>query len=124
MSIVTILECTRNPAMDPGPLSEIYKDLGDTAAEETICRALEDLAIRLTRLHDVRAIAGFDELARQSGRMAAVAQGIGLTEVAAAARHVGICARQRDGIALEATLSRLERGFDHAIGQVWDFRDF
>ncbi len=124
ISIVTVLECNRNPAMDPGPLSEIYKDLGDKGAEETICRALEDLAIRLNRLHDTRAISGFDEMTRQSNRLAAVAQGIGLTEVATAARHVATCARQKDGIALDATMFRLDRGFDLAISQVWDFRDF
>ena len=124
MSIVTVLQCNRNPAMDPGPLSEIYKDLGDKVAEETICRALEDIAIRLNRLQDIRAVAGFDELARQSNRLAAVALGIGLTEVSTAARHVATCAAQKDGVALEATLCRLERGFDLAISQVWDFRDF
>lgn len=124
MSIVTVLQCNRNPAMDPGPLSEIYKDLGDKVAEETICRALEDIAIRLNRLQDIRAVAGFHELSRQSHRLAAVALGIGLTEVATAARHVATCAMQHDAVALEATLSRLERGFDLAISQVWDFRDF
>ena len=124
MSIVTVLQCNRNPAMDPGPLSEIYKDLGDKVAEETICRALEDLAIRLNRLQDMRAVAGFEDLTRQAQRMAAVADGIGLTEVATAARHVATCAGQHDGVALEATLCRLERGFDLAISHVWDFRDF
>lgn len=123
MTTVTVLQCNRNPAMDPGPLSEIYKDLGDKVAEETICRALEDLAIRLNRLQDMRVTAGFAEMTRQSNRMAAVAQVIGLTEVATAARHVATCATQKDGVALEATLSRLERGFDLAISQVWDFRD-
>ena len=124
MNTVTVLQCNHNPSLDPGPLSEIYKDLGDKAAEETICRALEDLAIRLNRLQDIRAVAGFDELSRQSNRMAAVALGIGLTEVSTAARHVAVCATQKDGVALEATLCRLERGFDLAISQVWDFRDF
>jgi hypothetical protein len=124
MNTVTVLECNRSPLMDPAPLSEIYRDLGDKVAEETICRALEDLAIRLNRLQDIRAIAEFDELTRQANRMAAVAQGIGLTEVSIAARHVAVCAQQKNGVALEATLCRLERGFDLAISQVWDFRDF
>ena len=124
MSTVTVLQCIHNPALDPGPLVEIYKDLGDKVAEETICRALEDLAIRLSRLQELRAAAGFDNLARLAQRMAAVAEGIGLTEVATAARHVANCARQKDGVALEATICRLERGFDLAISQVWEFRDF
>ena len=124
MSTVTVLECNRNPAMDPVPLSEIYKDLGDKMAEETICRALEDIAIRLNRLQALREGAAFDELVKQANRLAAVAQGIGLTEVSVAARHVATCARQSDGVALEAVMSRLERGFDLAISQVWDFRDF
>ncbi|WP_386680219.1 hypothetical protein [Loktanella sp. R86503] len=124
MNTVTVLECNQNPLMDPAPLSEIYRDLGDKMAEETICRALEDLAIRLNRLQDMRAAAQYDELARQSNRLAAVAQGIGLTEVSTAARHVATCALQKSAVALEATMCRLERGFDLAITQVWDFRDF
>ena len=123
MNTVTILECNRIPTMDPAPLSEIYRDLGDKGAEETICRALEDLAIRLNRLQDFRAVSGFQEMSRQAKRLAAVAGGIGLTEVATAAKHVAVCAQQTDGVALEATLGRLERGFDLAIGQVWDVRD-
>lgn len=122
MNTVTVLECIRNPAIDPGPLALIYRDLGERAAEETICLALEDLAIRLNRLQDLRNIAGFADLARQSDRMAAIALGIGLTEVVTAARHVADCARQTDPVALEATLSRLERGFDLAISQIWDVR--
>ena len=124
MNSVIVLECIRNPALDPGPLNEMYADLGEKVAEETICRALEALAIRLNRLQDVRTVAGFDQMARQANRMAAIAMGSGLTEVATAARQVGTCANQNDGVALEATLSRLERGFDLAIGQVWEFRDF
>ncbi|SEN31955.1 hypothetical protein SAMN04488003_11339 [Loktanella fryxellensis] len=122
MNTVTVLECIRNPVIDPGPLSQIYRDLGERAAEETICQALEDLAIRLNRLQDLRSIAGFADLARQSDRMAVIALGIGLTEVVTAARHVADCARQTDSVALEATLSRLERGFDLAISQIWDIR--
>ncbi len=124
MTTVTVLECIRTSALDPGPLSEIYKDLGDKVAEETICRALEDLAIRLNRLHDLQACTQYADLVRQANRLAAVALGIGLTEVATAARHVGICARQGDQTALTATLARLDRGFDLAIAQIWDFRDF
>jgi hypothetical protein len=106
-------------------LSEIYRDLGDKGAEGTICRALADLAIRLNRLQDIRAIAGFDELSWQANRMAAVAQGFGLTEVSTTVRHVATCALQKkNGVALEAPLCRLERGFDLAIYHVWDFRDF
>ena len=124
MSIVTVLQCNRTAAMDPGPLSEIYRNLGDKVAEETICRALEDLALRLNGLQDMRNATNFRDLTRQAQRMAAVADGIGLTEVAVAARHVATCAGQQDGVALEATLCRLERGFDLAISQVWDLREF
>jgi len=45
-------------------------------------------------------------------------------EVARAARHVSNCADQGDGIALEATLARLERAYDLAISEIWDFRAF
>ncbi len=102
------------------PLSTIYAEMGPDVAEDTICRVLEDIARRLNDLQDQRRACQFEDLVRPALRLAAVARQIGLTEVSLAANHVSTSAEQGDPIALEATLQRLERGFDAAICKIWD----
>ena len=108
--------------MDPGPLTEIYARQGPDAAEQTVCRTLEDIALRLSRLFDLKAASAWSSMGEVARRTASVALQIGLIEVAQAARNVADCADQGDGIALEATLARLERSYDHALAEIWDFQ--
>ncbi|KQI68266.1 hypothetical protein AN189_10590 [Loktanella sp. 3ANDIMAR09] len=122
MTQVTVLECLLDCAIDHGLLHDLYARQGAARADRTIATALEDLARRLGIMRDGRDHGGFDDLPGQARRMATIAAQIGLTEVATAAGHVANSARQRDGIAVEATMARLERSFDLAIGQVWMLR--
>ncbi len=119
-SVVTVLPCDAPLRIDPTPLSEIYADKGPDAAEDTICRVLEDIAHRLNTLQSLRRACVFADLVRPAQRLAVVADQIGLTEISLSANHVATAAGQGDAVALEATLSRLERGFDSAISQIWD----
>lgn len=109
--------------LDPTPLADIYANKGEVAASETVCRALEDMAERLNRLVLSHARAENSELVGPASRIAAIADQIGLVEVAKSARSVATTADHNDTIALDATLSRLERSFDTAINQVWSFHD-
>jgi len=109
--------------LDPAPLADIYASKGEVAASETVCRSLEDMAERLNRLVLSHARAENCELVAPASRIAAISDQIGLIEVAKAARNVANSAEQNNDIALDATLSRLERCFDVAINQVWSFHD-
>lgn len=117
---ITVLRCASALRIDPDPLSVIYADLGAEAAEDTICRVLEDIALRLNALQDLRRACQFSDMVSPAQRVSVVARHIGLMEVTIAADHVARTAEQGDGVALEATLSRLERGFDIAISEIWD----
>lgn len=119
--VVTVLNCPASLRLDPEPLVQIFADQGEVAAEETVCRALEDLARRINDLQSPRERSAFDEIGKPVHRIAAIAGQIGLIEVSIAAESVAQAAKQKDGIALEATMARLERGFDSAISQVWNF---
>lgn len=120
---VTVLHCPEQISLDPIPLARIFAQKGEAEAEEMVCRALEDVAQRLDQLQDARADCAFHKIAKPARRIAAIATQIGLIEVALAAGHVAACAGSLDGVALGATMSRLERGFDSAVSQVWNFRD-
>ena len=109
--------------LDPTPLADIYAGKGEVAASETVCRALEDIADRLNRLVLSHARAEHCELVAPASRIAAIADQIGLVEVAKSARSVADTAERGNAISLDATLCRLERCFDVAINQVWTFHD-
>ncbi len=119
--VVTVLECPSRLDIDTAPLEELFAGKGELAAEDTVCRILEDISARLSAMQGARQRAAFDELPQPAERIAAIADQIGLIEVARAARHLATASRQRNGIAMEATMTRLERGFDAAVAQVWNF---
>lgn len=108
---------------DPAPVRRIYAHKDRPAAEDLICRCLEDIAHCLDELQAGLGGSRFDRMVRPARRIALIAQHLGLCEVAVSARHVRNCLHQNDGIAIEATLARLERGFDLAVNAVWSLRD-
>ena len=101
---------------------QIFAEQGEFAAEETVCRALEDLARRINALKNPQENAEFDNLSVRAKRISAIAGQIGLVEVAVAAEGLAQASGQSNGVAVEATMARLERGYDTAISQVWNFR--
>ena len=117
---ISVLNCSPSIQIDPQPLTSLFVDLGADRAEEAIYRALEDIARRLNELHAARCRCEFADMIRPARRLSGVADQIGLTEVAAASGHVATTAEQGDAIALEATLSRLERAYDGALSRIWD----
>ncbi|MCK0121235.1 hypothetical protein MWU61_11845 [Loktanella sp. F6476L] len=110
--------------MDTAPLRTLFAALPDHEAEDIVCRALEDIAAKLDYLQNGRTTGAFSEISAPAKRLAAVAEQIGLTEVALVARHTSNAAEMQCGVALGATLARLERAFDAAVSHVWDFRHY
>lgn len=119
---VVVLRCVDLLHFDPAALNEIFAQKGADEAEEVVCRVLEDIAMRLDTLQQGRDSGHFDQMFKPARRIGLIAGQIGLVEVAASAGHVVTCLEQADGVALEATLARLERGFDIAVSEVWNYR--
>ncbi|WP_133122562.1 hypothetical protein [Yoonia maricola] len=120
---VVVLSCPHQMHFDPAPLSRLFAERDTHEAEEIVCRMLEDIAMRLDMLQRGLAENTFDTMERPARRIGAIADQMGLTEVAIAVGHVLTCLAQQDGIGLDATMARLERGFDVAVSEVWGFRD-
>lgn len=109
--------------LDPDRLGALYAELGHVAAEHVVCRAMEELAIRLTDMQRFAAAGDYEAL-RRSGRMLAkVAEQIGMTSFARVAASVCDCAARRDVAALGATMARLVRIGDRSLTAVWDLQD-
>jgi hypothetical protein len=120
---VSVLQCRQTAQLDPAPVDYIFAVKGQAEAEEMICRVLEDIAYRLDALQVAKNAHAFDQIATPARRIMQVATQIGLTDVSRTASHVATAALQADGVALSATLARLERGFDVAVTEIWTFRD-
>ena len=120
---VVVLSCHHQMHFDAAPLSRLFAERDTHEAEEIVCRMLEDIAMRRDMLQRAMAEQKFDTMERPARRIGAIADQMGLTEVAIAVGHVLTCLAQQDGIALDATMARLERGFDVAVSEVWEFRD-
>lgn len=121
---VVVLRCHDQLHFDPAPLSRLFSEKDAAEAEEVVCRVLEDIAMRLDMLQRELVDCDFAKMLKPARRIGMVADQIGLTEVSVAANHVATCLKQGDGVALEATMARLERSFDVAVSEVWNFREY
>ncbi len=120
---VIVLNCHQQLHFDPTPLVRLFAEKELHEAEDTVCQMLEDIAMRLDALQRALTSLDFDMMKRPARRIEMMADRLGLMEVAITAAHVLNCLKQRDGVALDATMARLERGFDIAVSEVWNFRD-
>ena len=120
---VAMLRCSVEARIDPLPYQSLVGQRGTSEAEEIVCRVLEDIALRLDLLQLAMSDHSFLEIAKQARRVQQVALGIGLTDVQKIAMNAAISAEQQDGIAVHATIARLERSFDVAVTEIWNLRD-
>lgn len=119
---IAMLRCAAQVAFDPEPVQRIYARLPSHEAEDTICRFLEDIALRLDFLQQGLAQQNLADMTRPARRVALAAKQLGLLEVADSAGHVQNCLTLNDGVALEAVMARLERAFDVAVNEIWTLR--
>lgn len=109
--------------LDPDSLESLYAELGPAGAENVVCRAMEELALRLADLTTLHHAGELAELARVARSLVAISKQVGLSDFARVAKDVAKCAERQDPIALGATLCRLERVGDRSLTAVWDLPD-
>jgi hypothetical protein len=104
-------------------LSALYDSVGQVQAEDIICRAMEELAVRLALMERAYTAGEMSALAKSARGLVAIATQVGMTTLAWVAHDVSVCASRRDSPALGATLSRLMRISDRSLTAVWDSAD-
>lgn len=109
--------------IDSDRLTDLYVELGEAAAEDVICRAMEELAVRLSHAERMYREGEVEGLRKSVRSMAAIADQIGLHLLARVARDVTTTIDRSDMIALAATLARLLRIGDRSLTAIWDTRD-
>lgn len=109
--------------VDQDKLGTLYAQLGETGAEDVVCRAMEELALRLShcsRLHDA---GQWQELRKCSKSLIAIAEQIGMLVLARVAEDVIETIDNHDIPAVAATLARLLRIGERSLTAIWDLQD-
>lgn len=106
--------------LDPARLDELFVQLGQHAAEDVVCRALEEMAARLSHIERCYRTGNTAEMRKNARSLGAIADQLGMPAMARVARDVTNCADTADPVALAATLSRLLRLGERSLTEIWD----
>lgn len=109
--------------VDQERLGALYAELGEANAEDVLCRAMEELANRLTNCEQFYRLAKSGELRKQARSLIAIADQIGMQMLSRAAKAVADCIDCGDPVALSATISRLLRIGERSLTAIWDQND-
>ncbi|MCK0151662.1 hypothetical protein MWU54_16590 [Marivita sp. S6314] len=112
---ISVLHPHDTAYFDEDTLNALSRDLGPNVAENILCRALEDMASRLSQIREHYTRAETPELRKSVRALIPIAEQIGLPCVATIAEDVVICVDRGEGVALAATLCRLLRSAELAI---------
>ncbi|WP_413872704.1 hypothetical protein [Albidovulum sp.] len=123
MATLAVLRHDEGVRLDPDRLVALYSDLGEAGAEQVVCRAMEELAGRLTEIQRFADDGDVAAMARSARLLAKVAEQIGMLTFARVAGDVLRATAAGDRTAQAATLARLVRIGDRSLNAVWDLRD-
>ncbi len=122
MPVLAVLRHEEGVRLDPDPLVALYSDLGQSGAERVICRAMEEMAARLTDILRHADEGHNDALVRGARLLGKVADQIGLASLARVTADVIRTTEVGDETGQAATLARLVRIGDRSLTAVWDLR--
>ncbi len=123
MTTVTQIALRESVQVDHDKLGTLYVQLGHTGAEDVVCRAMEELALRLSHCDRLYRARDTDELRKSARSLIAIADQIGMRVLAQVAEDVTNCIDNADNVALAATLQRLMRTGEGSLTAVWDLQD-
>ncbi len=123
MAKLAVLHHDEGVRLDPDCLVALYSELGEAGAEQVVCKAMEELAARLTEMQRFADEGRIPALVRSARLLIKVAEQIGMLSFARVAADVLAAAAAGDTAGQAATLARLVRIGDRSLTAVWDLRD-
>lgn len=109
--------------VDHDRLGTLYTQLGEAGAEDIVCRAMEELALRMSHCDRLYRENNLADLRKNSRSLIAIADQIGLHVLSRVASDVMTCIDQQDTTAIAATLTRLIRIGERSLSAIWDMQD-
>lgn len=116
---VTLLRQRETVRLDPDRLDDLFLKLGQNAAEDVVCRSLEELAARLTHVEASYREDRLDDLRKNVRSLAAIADQLGMPALTRVTHDVMYCLDQSDPVAQAATLARLLRVGETSLTEIW-----
>lgn len=123
VTLVIRLEPSEEVRLEPDRLAELFVQLGQHGAEDVVCRAMEEISLRLAKVNSAHEAGETERVCKLARSLVAISEQIGLQALARVAKDLAQCARSQDAVALVAVLRRLQRIGERSIIEVWDIRD-
>lgn len=123
MEQVTTLRPSERVRLDAEQLELLYSKLGEESADEVLCRAMEEMAIRLKQSERQFSSGNTCDLRKTVHSLIAIAEQVGLMTLARVSADVVNCIDRGDWIALGSTFDRLVRCGDRSLTAIWDLQD-
>ena len=120
---VTVLAQNEVVGVDAEKLEALYRQLGDVSAEDIVCRAMEELAVRLAQTERLYREGKRAEMGKSARTIAAISEQIGMQMLSRVAGHVKFCIDDGDETALAAVLARLIRTGERSLTEIWELQD-
>jgi hypothetical protein len=117
---VTLLNQDEHVRLDAHRIDALYLQLGESSAEDVVCRALEELATRLGHAEHLYREGRIADLRKCVRSLIAIADQIGMQHLARVAGDVTGCIDAGDANALAATFARLLRIGERSLCEIWD----
>lgn len=109
--------------LDSDRLGELYHQLGERSAQDVVCRAIEELAVRLSHCERLWRKGDRAQLRKSARSLVAISEQIGMSALARVARDVTQAIDADDPPAVGATVFRLLRVGERSLTAVWDLQD-
>ena len=107
-------------SVDVRRVGDIVNELGESAAQNVIEMALEQLASALTATDTAMADGDLPGVIDHAGQLSRLAWQIGLLSLAGVAMDLCACAERRDTGAMAAVHARLMRVGNRSLTAIWD----
>ena len=120
---VTLLKQDERVRLDPQRLDTLFDQVGETGAEDIVCRALEELAARLSHAERCYREGRIEDMRKSSRSLIAIADQVGMSLLAGVAGDVTASIDTGDHVALAATFARLLRIGERSLCEIWDVQD-
>lgn len=101
-------------------IDALYLQLGESSAEDVVCRALEELAARLGHAERLYREGRISDMRKCARSLIAIADQIGMQHLVQVAGDVTGCIDAGDTNALAATFARLLRIGERSLCEIWD----
>ena len=121
---VKLIAPNEHVRLDQDRLEALYQELGDTNAEDVVCRAMEELAVRLSYAEKLARKREYEDLQKVVHSLVGISEQIGMNTLSRVAQDVCKCIDAGDHVALGATLSRLIRIGERSLNAIWELDEF